>query len=262
MGGVPPRGHAEGHGTGWEGRTVGRTGLRRRGTDRARPGWPTGAADRKQWYSHSVTDPEHASPQRGPLRGNSVPGHVSSPPGSGPPARQRASRRPPGPPPRLDARREVPSPGSAATSRPARTTMGLPVRIASAISPRVPRLPPAADDRVGGADDGPVARYAEPVVGGQTVRNRFPAARSRPGSRPTVTPPRARVPWHTAPITPPRPPRTTTTPRSAGGSPTLRRARALGPPRCLAHLGRTARVIPSLDRLGVFDRVVMDGYLL
>ena len=52
-------------------------------------------------------------------------------------------------------------------------------------------------------------------VGNATVRNGLPAARSLPGSSPTVVPPRRNAASHDALITPPRPPEITTAPASA-----------------------------------------------
>src|SRR6266511_39177 len=81
---------------------------------------------------------------------------------------------------------------------------GRPTRRASAISERVPNPPPTAT-RASLARTSRTLRPSPSAVGRAMLRYGLPAARSPPGSRPTVWPPAACAPRHTA-VMPPHPP--------------------------------------------------------
>src|SRR3954449_13215117 len=110
------------------------------------------------------------------------------------------------------------SPPRASSHVPSPTT-GRPVLRPSAISLRVPHAPPTAT--IASAARTTSALRASPSpVGTATCTQPLASARSRPGSRPTVIPPRERAPRHAASITPPSPPQTSTAPAAAMPAPT------------------------------------------
>src|SRR5215831_17135647 len=103
--------------------------------------------------------------------------------------------------------------------QPPITTVRFLVRLARAISLRVPQLPPIAITASLTLTTRPLRSSPIPV-GSATDKYGLAAPRSRPGSRPIVRPPTSDAPWHAAAMTPPRPPHTKTTPRSASRLPT------------------------------------------
>src|SRR3954452_1713288 len=108
--------------------------------------------------------------------------------------------------------------GAAMSHVPTPTT-GRPSLSASAISESVPKLPPTATSPSAARTTRPLRSSPRPVAM-TTVTHGLAAARSVPGSSPTVTPPASPAPREAAAMTPPRPPQTTTAPARASSRPT------------------------------------------